>query len=82
MSITSVFSDRGRQAVYIPDNCRFNTRNVIVEHVGEGILLRPVSKREMSFEEIFKMMDDAQREEGLFELDLSDNQVPAAKEIF
>ena len=82
MSITNVFSDRGRQAVYIPDNCRFNTRNVIVERVGEGVLLKPVSKRDVSFEEIFKMMDDAQREEGPFELDRSDNQIPASKEIF
>ena len=81
MSITSVFSDKGRQAVYIPNDFRFNTHNVFVERVDDGILVKPVSDHP-SFADLFEMMDAAQKEEGFLEVDRSDNQVPAATEVF
>ena len=81
MSITSVFLDKGRQAVYIPNDFRFNTLNVFVERVDNGILVKPVSDHP-SFADLFAMMDAVQKEEGLFEVDRSDNQVPAATEVF
>ena len=81
MSITSVFLDKGRQAVYIPNDFRFNTHNVFVERVDDGILVKPVSDHP-SFADLFEMMDAAQKEEGLLEVDRSDNQVPAATEVF
>ena len=81
MSITSVFSDKGRQAVYIPNDFRFNTHNVFVERVDNGILVRPVSEHP-SFADLFAMMDAAQQEEGLFEVDRADNQIPSARGAF
>ena len=81
MSITSVFSDKGRQAVYIPNDFRFNTRNVFVERVDNGILVKPVSEHP-SFADLFAMMDAVQKEEGLFEVDRSDNQIPSVREVF
>ena len=81
MSITRVFLDKGRQAVYIPNDFRFSTHNVFVERVDDGILVKPVSDHP-SFSDLFAMMDAAQKEEGLFEVDRSDNQIPSAGEVF
>ena len=81
MSITSVFSNQGQQAVYIPNDFRFNTHNVFVERVDNGILVKPVSDHP-SFSDLFAMMDAAQQDEGLFEVDRADNQVLPAKEVF
>ena len=81
MSITSVFSNQGRQAVYIPNDFRFNTHNVFVERVADGLLVKPVTTHP-SFVDLFEMMDAAQKEEGLFEVDRSDNRIQSAREVF
>ena len=81
MSITSVFSSHGRQAVYIPNDFRFNTHNVFVERVADGLLVKPATQHP-SFADLFEMMDAAQQEEGLFEVDRADNQILSAKEVF
>ena len=81
MSITSVFSNQGRQAVYIPNDFRFNTHNVFVERVADGLLVKP-APRHLSFADLFEMMDAAQKEERLFEVDRSDNRIQSAREVF
>ena len=81
MSITSVFSNQGRQAVYIPNDFRFSTQNVFVERVADGLLVKPVPQHP-SLADLFEMMDAVQKEEGLFEVDRADNQILSAKEVF
>lgn len=47
--ITTVFRNGGSQAVRIPAEYRFETDEVVIERVGDGLLLRPARRDWASF---------------------------------
>lgn len=72
MSITTVFSNGGSQAVRIPKEFRFDTDSVSIRAYRGGVLLMPL-KRRATAEDFFWVCDAA----GLsdFALDRSDNVI-------
>ena len=79
MSITTVFSNGGSQAVRIPKEFRFDTDSVSIRAYRGGVLLMPL-KRRATAEDFFQACDAA----GLsdFALDRSDNIILQPKEYF
>ena len=79
MSITTVFTNGGSQAVRIPKEFRFETNAVSVRAYRGGLLLMPV-KAGATVEDFFRACDAADLSD--FSLDRSDNVVLNAKEYF
>jgi len=81
MSITTVFTNGGSQAVRIPQPFRFTTARVSVQAFRGGVLLMPVSNKP-SLTELLDKCDQLTEDEKSFLSDRPDNSPAQARESF
>jgi len=81
MSITSVFTNGGSQAVRIPKKFRFSTDRVSVLPMKGGLLILPVAKKP-TLEEFFAKCDELDADEREFLSVCRRGDKPQRKAVF
>lgn len=81
MSITTVFSNGGSQAVRIPRQYRFDTDRVSVRPMNGGVLLLPVRSRP-TIQEFFALCDELDDEDCSAVSGIRRARHPQGRELF
>ena len=84
MSYADLITVNGTQTLPLPREYQFDTEHVSIEQVGDGILVKPVAEKKpkMTLEQLFALLDETQREEGLLDLDDLDDPPPQQRDLF
>lgn len=64
MMTAKVFENGRSQAVRLPKECRFNTDEVVVNRIGDIVLLMPKTNKWSSFMQAIDMFSDDYMEDG------------------
>lgn len=83
MSYADIINSNGTQMLQLPREYRFDTDHVSIEQLGDGLLIKPVKEQrpKLTLEQLFAMLDETQREEGLLDLDDLDAPPPQEREV-
>ena len=84
MSYADIINSNGTQMLQLPREYSFDTNRVSIETFGEGIWIKPVKEKKppLTLEQLFAMLDETQREEGLLDLDDLDDPPPQERDLF
>lgn len=77
MDTAKIFSNGGSQAVRLPKTCRFNSDEVLVNHIGNIVILFPKEDRWQSLLSSLDFFTEDFLSEELTSLPLEDREVIA-----
>ena len=84
MSYADLITSNGTQTLKLPREYNFDADRVSIEPFGDGIWVKPVkgNKPPLTLEQLFAMIDETQREEGLLDLDDLEDPPPQQRDLF
>ena len=75
METAKIFTNRGSQAVRLPKTCRFNDDEVLVNHIGDIVILFPKEDRWQSLLRSLDLFTDDFLAESIQSLPPEDREV-------
>lgn len=75
MDTAKIFSNGGSQAVRLPKNCRFDEDEVLVNHIGNIVILFPKEDRWQSLLSSLELFTDDFLSDSIPSLPLADREV-------